>query len=175
MKIKDRSRKCSPKLDGIGVGKIRRFPFPSDSAYDCVAFDPMKTRSSESEAEAEEPINHNASECSPNHMAASCLDKKVAQVVRRFPLLYDKCYKDFNETNKKKNARKDVPKQNGYSSGTLNCRSERTPKVQEISQLLGVNPFLFLFGLELGMCLLRETAVKTNRDWEEKMKAWFFG
>ena len=100
-----------------------------------------------------------ASECSPNHMLASCLHKKVAQVVRRFPLLYDKCYKDFNETNKKKNAREDEPKQNGHSSGTLNCRSERTPKVQEISHLLGVDPFLFLFGLGLG----------------RKMKAWFFG
>ena len=36
------------------------FPFSSDSAYDSVAYDPVKTRLSESEAEAEEPTNHNA-------------------------------------------------------------------------------------------------------------------
>ena len=36
------------------------FPFSSDSAYDSVAYDPVKTRLLESEAEAEEPTNHNA-------------------------------------------------------------------------------------------------------------------
>ena len=56
MKIKDRSRKRSHKLDGIGFGRIRTFPFSSNS----VAYDPVKTRLSESEADAEEPTNHNA-------------------------------------------------------------------------------------------------------------------
>ena len=48
VKIKNRSRKWSHKLDGLGVGRIRTFPFSSDSAYDLV-----KTKLSESEAEAE--------------------------------------------------------------------------------------------------------------------------
>ena len=48
VKIKNRSRKWSHKLDGLGVGRIRTFPFSSDSAYDLV-----KTELSESEAEAE--------------------------------------------------------------------------------------------------------------------------
>ena len=56
VKIKDRSRKQSHKPDGIGVGRIRTFPFSSDY----VAFDPVKTRLSESEAEAQEPTNRNA-------------------------------------------------------------------------------------------------------------------
>ena len=62
VKIKDRSRKRSHMLDGIGVGRIRTFPFSSDSgisAYDSVVYDPVKTRLSESEAEAEEPTNQN--------------------------------------------------------------------------------------------------------------------
>ena len=54
MKIKNQSRKRSHKLDGIGVGRIRTFPFSSDSAYDSFAYDLVKTRLSESEAEAEE-------------------------------------------------------------------------------------------------------------------------
>ena len=53
VKIKNRSRKRSHMLDGIGVGRIRTFPFPSDSAYDSVAYNLLKTRLSESEAEAE--------------------------------------------------------------------------------------------------------------------------
>ena len=60
MKIENRSRKRSHKLDGIGVGRIRTVPFSSDSAYDSDAYDPVKTRLSESQAEAEEPTNHNA-------------------------------------------------------------------------------------------------------------------
>ena len=52
MKIENRSRKQSHKLDGIGVGRIRKF-----SVYDSVAYDPVKTRLSESEAEPEEPTN----------------------------------------------------------------------------------------------------------------------
>ena len=53
MKIKNRSH----KLDGIGVGRIRTVPF----SYDSDAYDPVKTRLSESQAEAQEPANHNAS------------------------------------------------------------------------------------------------------------------
>ena len=58
VKIENRSRKRNHKLDGIGVGRIRTVPFSSDSAYDSDAYDPMKTRLSESQAEAEEPTNH---------------------------------------------------------------------------------------------------------------------
>ena len=43
MKIEKRSRKRSRKLDGIGVGRIRTFPFSSDSAYDSVTYDLVKT------------------------------------------------------------------------------------------------------------------------------------
>ena len=60
MKIENRSRKQRHKLDGIGVGKIRTVPFSSHSAYDFDAYNPVKTRLSESQAEAEEPTNHNA-------------------------------------------------------------------------------------------------------------------
>ena len=45
--IKNRSRKQSHKRDGIGVGRIRTFPFSSDSAYDSVVYDLEKTRLSE--------------------------------------------------------------------------------------------------------------------------------
>ena len=54
MKIENRSREGSHKLDGIGVGRIRTVPFSSDSSYDSDAFDPVKTRLSESQEEAEE-------------------------------------------------------------------------------------------------------------------------
>ena len=54
MKIKNRSRKQSHKLDGIGVGRIRTFPFlPIPFTTPSL----MKTRLSELEAEAEEPTN----------------------------------------------------------------------------------------------------------------------
>ena len=56
VKIENRSRKRSDKLDGIGVGRIRTVPISSDSVYDFDAYDPVKTRLSESEAEANEPI-----------------------------------------------------------------------------------------------------------------------
>ena len=36
---RSRSRKRSHKCDGIGVGRIRTFPFSSDSAYDSIAYD----------------------------------------------------------------------------------------------------------------------------------------
>ena len=38
------------KRDGIGVRRIRTFPFSSDSAYDSVAYDLVKIRSPGSEA-----------------------------------------------------------------------------------------------------------------------------
>ena len=60
MKIKNRSHKQSHKLDGIGIGRIRTVPLSSDSAYDSDAYDPVKTRLSESQAEVEEPTNDNA-------------------------------------------------------------------------------------------------------------------
>ena len=60
VKIENRSRKRSHKLDGIGVWRTRTFPFSSDSVSDSVAYDPVKTRLSESEAEAEEQTNYNA-------------------------------------------------------------------------------------------------------------------
>ena len=59
VKIENRSRKRGHKLDGIGVGRIRKFLF-SDSVYDSVAYDVVKTRLSESEAEAEELANRQA-------------------------------------------------------------------------------------------------------------------
>jgi len=49
VKIKNRSH----KLDGIGVRRIRMFPFSSDSAYDSFPYGLVKTRLLESEAEAE--------------------------------------------------------------------------------------------------------------------------
>ena len=51
VKIENRNHKRSHKLDGIVVGRIRTFPFPSDCAYDSDAYDPLKTRLSESQAE----------------------------------------------------------------------------------------------------------------------------
>ena len=59
VKIENQSRKRGHKLDGIGVGRIRTVPFSSDSANDSDAYDPVKTRLSESQAEAQEPTNHN--------------------------------------------------------------------------------------------------------------------
>ena len=63
MKIKNRNRNRSHKLDGIGVGRIRTLPFlpiASDSVYDSVAYDLVKTGLSESEAAEEEPANRKA-------------------------------------------------------------------------------------------------------------------
>ena len=47
------SQKWSRKSDGTGVGRIRKFSFSSNSAYDSVAYDQVKTRLSESEVEEE--------------------------------------------------------------------------------------------------------------------------
>ena len=57
-------------------------------------------------------------------MAAS-LDEKIAEAVRRFPVLYDKSCKDFKDNNMKKNEWEEVAKIAGLSSGLLNYRSER--------------------------------------------------
>ena len=54
VKIKKRGHERSHKFGGFGVGRIRMFPFFSDSAYDSVAYDLVKTRLTESQAEAEE-------------------------------------------------------------------------------------------------------------------------
>ena len=53
VKIKNpRSRKQSHRSDGIGVGIIRTFQFSSDSSYDSIVYDLVKTKLSESEAKA---------------------------------------------------------------------------------------------------------------------------
>ena len=59
VKIENRSCKQSHKLDGIGVRIIRTVPFSSDSTCDYDAYDPVKTRLLESQAEGQEPTNHN--------------------------------------------------------------------------------------------------------------------
>ena len=61
VKIESRSRKWSHKLDGIGVGRIKTVPFSSDFAYNSDTYDPVKTGLSDSQPEAQEPTNHNAS------------------------------------------------------------------------------------------------------------------
>ena len=62
VKIENRSRKRSHKLDGIGVGRIRTVPlFPIPLMTSSDAYDPVKTRLSESQVEAQEPTNHNVS------------------------------------------------------------------------------------------------------------------
>ena len=61
VKTKHQTRKRSHKLEGIGVGRMRTFPFSSASAYESVAYDLVKTILSESEAEAEEYTNQNIS------------------------------------------------------------------------------------------------------------------
>ena len=53
VKIKNWSCKQSHRRHGFGVGRIKTLPFFSDSAYDSVAYDLVKTLLSESEAEAE--------------------------------------------------------------------------------------------------------------------------
>ena len=52
VKIKNRSRKRSHRRDGIEVGRIGTFPFFSDSAYESIPYDHVKTRLSEYEVEA---------------------------------------------------------------------------------------------------------------------------
>ena len=72
MKTKNRSRKRSHKVDEIGVERIRTVPFSSDS---------MKTRLSESEAEAGKQANH----------------KIRAQALRLLSAAIDKHIREFNQ------------------------------------------------------------------------------
>lgn len=53
VKIKNQSRKLSHEHNRARVERIRTFPFSSDSAYDSIVYDPMRTRLLESKAEAE--------------------------------------------------------------------------------------------------------------------------
>ena len=53
VKITNQSRNQSHKFDGIVVGRIRMLPFSSDSSYDSVAYDLVKTTLSDSKAEVE--------------------------------------------------------------------------------------------------------------------------
>ena len=59
VKIEHWSRKRSHKLDGIGVGRIKTFPF-LPIRCDSVAYDSVKTRLSELKEEAQEQTNHKA-------------------------------------------------------------------------------------------------------------------
>ena len=49
--IENQSRKWSHKLNGIGVRRIRMVPFSSSSTYDSDAYDPVKTKLLELQAE----------------------------------------------------------------------------------------------------------------------------
>ena len=60
-----KSKYRSHKRDGIGVRRITTFPFSSDSAYDSVAYDLVKTRLLESEVKAEGEFNHCAMQVPP--------------------------------------------------------------------------------------------------------------
>ena len=53
VKIKNRSRKRSHKCDGIGVRRIKTLPFLPTPSLTGSAYDLVKTRLSESDAEAE--------------------------------------------------------------------------------------------------------------------------
>ena len=57
------------------------------------------------------------SRLSRENMASNSMDEKVAEAVRRFPILYNKSLKDFRDRNKKKNAWAEVARQAGLSTG----------------------------------------------------------
>ena len=57
-------------------------------------------------------------------MAASS-DEKIAEAVRRFPVLYDKSCKDFTDSKTKKNAWEDVAKIAGLSSGMFKLQKRK--------------------------------------------------
>ena len=57
------------------------------------------------------------SRLSRENMASNSMDEKVAEAVRRFPILYNKSLKDFRDRNKKKNAWEEVARQAGLSTG----------------------------------------------------------
>ena len=59
MKIENLNRKRSHKLEGFGVGRIKTFPFLTTPFPTCHLWY-SENRLWESEAEAEEPTNHNA-------------------------------------------------------------------------------------------------------------------
>ncbi|XP_068748799.1 uncharacterized protein [Montipora capricornis] len=110
------------KVDEIGVGRISTVPFTSDCTYDSVAYDSVKTRLSESEAQAEEQANHNQY-TSPGYSITVCRDKqtaamgeKVVETARLFPVLYDKSCKILKTKNMKKNTWQEVAKQAGVKS-----------------------------------------------------------
>lgn len=111
----------------------------------------------------------------PKNMAAS-LDKKVAEVLRHFPVLYDLSYKDFKDTNKKNSAWEDIAKQAGLSSDMLiiyfrngDCNPNLT---NSLRSLLFTRCFLLHFSLDFGDCLLRETSVKRTGAGKEHFD-WF--
>ena len=45
------------------------------------------------------------------------VDEKLAESVRKFPLLYDKSSKEFKDKQKKERAWEDVAKEVGFTSG----------------------------------------------------------
>ena len=61
---------------------------------------------------------------STNNMAAS-FDEKIAEAVRRFPVLYDKSCKYFKDNNTKKNAWEYVAKIAGLSSGMFKLQKRK--------------------------------------------------
>lgn len=65
----DWSCKGRHKLEGIGVGRARKLTFSSNSAYDSLTHDPVKTRLMEPQAEVEEQINHTGT-CSSEALSA---------------------------------------------------------------------------------------------------------
>ena len=61
---------------------------------------------------------------STNNMAAS-FDEKIAEAVRRFPVLYDKSCKYFKDNNTKKSVWEDVAKIVGLSSGMFKLQKRK--------------------------------------------------
>ena len=57
------------------------------------------------------------SRLSRENMASNSMDEKVAEAVRRFPILYNKSLKDLRDRNKKKNAWAEVARLAGLSTG----------------------------------------------------------
>ena len=53
----------------------------------------------------------------------AALEEKLAEAVRKFPVLYDKSCRDFKDNSKKRLAWEDVAKQVGLQTG-MYCRSE---------------------------------------------------
>ena len=105
MQIKNRNRKRSRKLDGIGVRRIRRVSFSSDSVSAFVASDPVRTGSTESEAEAELSANQKTLYKSLSILEQEKNDGsrgKLAEAVRHFPVFYEKSCRDFQDMEQEK-------------------------------------------------------------------------